>query len=193
MARYAKNWGDGLRKFHTEQMFVSVRMQMRKPCKHTISEGLQGLRYIYMILNLECCECARMRFYCANGLACYCAVANLRVNNGHGPLSPSDYAYVLNINLSSFHPAGQPSVAWGRRVGDRTGEAYRAVRWSVSGPGAVRDQEVRGGPRSGSAGAGRERRPESDRDRFEALRKSPGKHCCFQIHQVNTAVFKFTR
>ena len=102
MARYAKNWGDGLRKFHTEQMFVSVRMQMRKPCKHTISEGLQGLRYIYMILNLECCECARMGFYCANGLACYCAVANLRVNNGHGPLSPSDYAYVLNINLSSF-------------------------------------------------------------------------------------------
>jgi len=28
--------------------------------------------------NLECCKSARTKFYCANGLWCYCAVANLR-------------------------------------------------------------------------------------------------------------------
>ena len=36
------------------------------------------MRYIYTILNLECCKCARMRFHCANGLWLYCACATWR-------------------------------------------------------------------------------------------------------------------
>jgi len=38
--------------------------------------------YIYTILNLECCMCARMRFHCANGLVVLliCAVAHLKGN-----------------------------------------------------------------------------------------------------------------
>jgi len=40
-------------------------------CRHTTNEAFQsvkGLCNINMILNLECCKCARMRFNCANGL-----------------------------------------------------------------------------------------------------------------------------
>jgi len=85
-----------LRKFDAEQMFILVRMQLRnhadaqpkkrfkQPCRRTTTVAFQAtmqthnhcsvpsvartMRHIYMICNLECFKCPRMRFHCANGL-----------------------------------------------------------------------------------------------------------------------------
>jgi len=61
------------KKFYTEQMFILVRMQMRNHAdyRRTTSEAFQAVKSlydIYTILNVGCCNCARMRFHCANDL-----------------------------------------------------------------------------------------------------------------------------
>ena len=67
-----------LRKFYTEQMFAHA---IAPPCRHTISEALQGLCNRNAILNLECCKCARMRFDAQMVWWC-CAVAHIDGNTG---------------------------------------------------------------------------------------------------------------
>jgi len=49
----------------------------------------------FLLFNLECCKCARMRFHYANALVvlCICAVAHIRGNTDREALVPSSDVY----------------------------------------------------------------------------------------------------
>jgi len=75
-----------------------------KPCRHTSIDAFQaltGLCDMYMILNLECCKCAGMRFLCANSLVVLhvCAPEAIGVRRGwHLPPGNRDTNQMFRFN-----------------------------------------------------------------------------------------------
>jgi len=62
-----------------------MKLRNHVDSRHTNSKAFQTLQELcdnIHYLNLECCKCARMRFYCTNGLVIYSAIVHLHTLDG---------------------------------------------------------------------------------------------------------------
>ena len=99
-----------LRKFYTEQIFVSVSMELRN---HVGAQLVKHFKLcdIYTISTLECCSCAKMRCLCAKGLVVLRPVTSLGHQEGRrvfweGPKFFELCPIILIIDVQYIFPRG---------------------------------------------------------------------------------------